>query len=207
MLLASNPSNADTSDINASVEPGVQTAQRSAATIGPGVREHERAHRAVAKKEAVLPEHASALQAAAREDIAGTSMSNNSLNEDPAGWDCAICPEPIDLNDHSSIIRTHCNHIFHRTCLERWMTVKVRFLICFLQRCSMHLLLTKQPHLTNCRSFSMHNLKLIFLRGRRFVQYADQEYNSTIEHNSAPRIMLLNRYCYPGPNTDLMFLH
>jgi hypothetical protein len=84
-LLPIIASNADTSDINPSVEPGIQTAQRSAAPIGPGVREHERAHRAAAGGEAVLLEHASALQAAAREDIAGTSMSNNSSNEDPAG--------------------------------------------------------------------------------------------------------------------------
>ncbi len=131
VLLASNPSNADTSDINASVEPGVRRAQQSAALMGPGVREHERAQRAVAGGETVVLEHASAQQAAAREDIAGTSMSMNSSNEDPEEWDRAICPEPIDLNDCSSIMRTQCNHFFYRTCLEKWMLVKVRFLIWF----------------------------------------------------------------------------
>jgi hypothetical protein len=45
--------------------------------MGPGVREHEIAQRVVAGGEAIVPEHASALQAAAREDVAGTSMSNN----------------------------------------------------------------------------------------------------------------------------------
>ena len=65
-LLPIIASNADTSDIDPSVEPGVRTAKRSAAPIGPGVREHKRAHRAAAGGEAVLTEHASALQAAAR---------------------------------------------------------------------------------------------------------------------------------------------
>jgi hypothetical protein len=60
-------------------------------------------------------------------------MSKNSSNEDSEEWDCAICPDPNNLNDRSSIMRTQCNHIFHRTCLEKWMLVKVRFLIWFLQ--------------------------------------------------------------------------
>jgi hypothetical protein len=45
--------------------------------MGPGVREHEIAQRVVAGGEAIVPKHASALQAAAREDVAGTTMSNN----------------------------------------------------------------------------------------------------------------------------------
>ena len=39
----------------------------------PGVREHDIAQRAVAGGDAVVRDHASALQAAAREDIAATS--------------------------------------------------------------------------------------------------------------------------------------
>ena len=56
-LLPIIPSNADRSDIDASVEPGVRTAQQSAAPIGPGAREHPgarkhvRAHHAVAEGE------------------------------------------------------------------------------------------------------------------------------------------------------------
>ncbi len=146
--LASNPSNVDTSDINARLEPGIRTAQRSAAIMGPGVREHERAQRAVAREGAFVPEHASARQAAAREDIAGTSMSKNSSNAVPKQYDCSICTDPIDLNERNSIMRTQCNHIFHPICLERWMEEKVRFLIWFLQRWRIHLLLTEQQALT-----------------------------------------------------------
>jgi hypothetical protein len=87
--------------------------------MGPGVREHNIAQRAVAGGDAVVPDHASALQAAAREDIAATS--------DPEDVLCSICWIIIDLNDHSSVMRTQCNHAFHRTCLERWMRTKVRF--------------------------------------------------------------------------------
>jgi len=121
-LLPIIPSNADRSDIDASVEPGVRTAQRSAAPIGPGAREHPgarkhvRAHHAVAEGETVVPEHASALQAATREDIGG---------------DCTIC---LSIIEGDNRMRTQCNHTFHRTCLENWMRHRVRFLICFLQR-------------------------------------------------------------------------
>jgi hypothetical protein len=93
----------------------------------PGVREHDIAQRAVAGGDAVVRDHASALQAAAREDIAATS--------DPEDVLCSICRLIIDLNDRSSVTRTQCNHDFHRSCLEEWMIRKVRFLISFLKRC------------------------------------------------------------------------
>jgi hypothetical protein len=64
-----NDRNVDTFDNNASVVPGVRTAQRSAALMVPGVPEHEREQLAVAREEAVVPEHASARHAAAREDL------------------------------------------------------------------------------------------------------------------------------------------
>jgi hypothetical protein len=51
---------------------------------------HKRAQRAVAREGAVVPEHASAQQAAAREDTAGTSMSKNSSNAAPKQYDCSI---------------------------------------------------------------------------------------------------------------------
>jgi hypothetical protein len=126
-LLADNPSNADISDVNASVEPGIRTAQQSAALMGPGIREHDRAQCAVAGGETVVPEHAPARHAAAREDIAGTSMSKNNSNEDPEEFNCSICWNSIDLNDRSCVMRNQCKHIFHRICLERWMDEKVRF--------------------------------------------------------------------------------
>ena len=71
----------------------------------PGVREHDIAQRAVAGGDAVVRDHASALQAAAREDIAATS--------DPEDVLCSICRLIIDLNDRSSVMRTQCNHTFH----------------------------------------------------------------------------------------------
>jgi hypothetical protein len=115
-LLPFIPSNADRSDIDPSVEPGIRTAQRSAAPIGPGAREHVRAHHAVAGGETVVPEHTSALQAAAREDF---------------GEDCTIC---LTIIEGDNRMRTQCNHTFHRNCLEIWMRHRVSFFICFLQR-------------------------------------------------------------------------
>jgi hypothetical protein len=53
--------------------------------------------------------------------------SKDSSNEVPNQYDCSICWGIIDLNDRSSSMRTQCNQIFHRNCLERWMEEKVRF--------------------------------------------------------------------------------
>jgi hypothetical protein len=110
-------------------EPGVrehESAQRAATRKEPGVREHESEQRAAAREEPGVWEHESEQQAAAREDIGGTSMSEDRSNEAP-NQNCVICLRIIDVNDCRSSMRTQCNHIFHRDCLERWMEEKVRF--------------------------------------------------------------------------------
>ena len=82
------------------------------------------------------------------EDTGGTSMSEERSNEAPY-QECVICFGIIvDVNDRDASVISPCKHIFHRDCLERWMEEKVRFLIWFLQRWRMHLLLTKQQALT-----------------------------------------------------------
>ena len=40
---------------------------------------------------------------------------------------CDICWTDIDLTNRTTTMRTHCNHIFHRDCIEKWMEKKVRF--------------------------------------------------------------------------------
>jgi hypothetical protein len=115
----------DTSDINPSVEPGVRTAQQSAAPIGPGVR----------NTSDIDPSVEPGVQNAQRLPA-------------PKEEDCEICHTNIDLNDRSTFMKTQCKHIFHRICLERWFLAKVRFLIWFLQRWRMHILLAKQLALT-----------------------------------------------------------
>ena len=73
---------------------------------------------------------------------ADTSLISESLS-------CSICCQGIIvLNDRRYFTRTQCNHTFHSTCLETYMRTQVRFLISFLQRWRMNLLLTKQQRLT-----------------------------------------------------------
>ena len=60
------------------------------------------------------------------EDTVGTSMSKERSNEAP-NQNCVICLRIIDVDNRRSSMRTQCDHIFHRDCLERWMEEKVRF--------------------------------------------------------------------------------
>ena len=61
------------------------------------------------------------------EDTGGTSMSEERSNEAPY-QECVICFGIIvDVNNHDASMRSPCNHIFHRDCLERWVEEKVRF--------------------------------------------------------------------------------
>jgi hypothetical protein len=94
--------------------------------VEPGVQEHKTAQKPAAREEPGVQEHASAQQAAAREDIGGTSMSKDRSNEAP-NQNCVICLRIIDVDNRRSSMRTQCDHIFHRDCLERWMEEKVRF--------------------------------------------------------------------------------
>jgi hypothetical protein len=41
--------------------------------------------------------------------------------------ECSICMTDIDLtNRTTTMLRTHCNHIFHRDCIQMWMKEQVR---------------------------------------------------------------------------------
>lgn len=48
--------------------------------------------------------------------------------------DCVICYNEIDVNDRKGYMLAPCNHIFHRSCLERWMDVKMECPTC---RCNL----------------------------------------------------------------------
>jgi hypothetical protein len=44
--------------------------------------------------------------------------------------DCVICHNPIDITDRRSYMLSPCDHIFHKSCLEQWMEVKMECPIC-----------------------------------------------------------------------------
>lgn len=48
--------------------------------------------------------------------------------------DCVICYNEIDINDRSGYMLAPCLHVFHTTCLEQWMEVKMECPIC---RCNL----------------------------------------------------------------------
>ena len=110
--LASNPSNVDTSDI----EP-VPLLNSNASPPLNGVAQNCHGE----GNQARLGSTAEA------EDTGGTSMSEERSNEAPY-QECVICFGIIvDVNDRDASVRSPCDHIFHRDCLERWMEEKVRF--------------------------------------------------------------------------------
>jgi hypothetical protein len=41
-----------------------------------------------------------------------------------ATLDCSICFDPVDVRDRSQYMLAPCDHLFHRTCLLRWMDHK-----------------------------------------------------------------------------------
>ena len=66
--------------------------------------------------------------------LLATNLSNvytsdiNPREESPVREnECYICWTDIDLTNRTTTMRTHCNHIFHRDCIEEWMEKKVRF--------------------------------------------------------------------------------
>ena len=66
--------------------------------------------------------------------LLATNLSNvytsdiNPREESPVREnECYICWTDIDLTNRTTTMRTHCNHIFHRDCIEKWMEKKVRF--------------------------------------------------------------------------------
>lgn len=60
-------------------------------------------------------------------NTSNTSMSNSS---DAQTLDCVICYNEIDINDRTGYMLAPCLHIFHKTCLEQWMEVKMECPIC-----------------------------------------------------------------------------
>jgi len=44
--------------------------------------------------------------------------------------DCVICYNPIDVQDRRRYMLAPCDHIFHRSCLEQWMDVKMECPTC-----------------------------------------------------------------------------
>ncbi|KAL7490117.1 hypothetical protein ACHAW6_015836 [Cyclotella cf. meneghiniana] len=61
-----------------------------------------------------------------------TTMSTD--DADAQTLDCVICYNEIDVNDRSCYMLAPCLHIFHSTCLEQWMEVKMECPIC---RCNL----------------------------------------------------------------------
>lgn len=49
------------------------------------------------------------------------------VEQAPAGTECAICQEA--MNGNATRI-THCNHIYHRNCIEQWFTMSPRCPVC-----------------------------------------------------------------------------
>ena len=52
--------------------------------------------------------------------------------------DCVVCMQSIDLDEiagggtevRDTVMLTPCNHVFHRPCLEHWLSVKMDCPIC-----------------------------------------------------------------------------
>ena len=44
--------------------------------------------------------------------------------------DCVICYNPIDIMNRKAYMIAPCDHIFHKSCLEQWMDVKMECPIC-----------------------------------------------------------------------------
>eukprot|EP00804_Cyclotella_cryptica_P025963 CCRYP_002790-RA/>CCRYP_002790-RA protein AED:0.01 eAED:0.01 QI:255/1/1/1/0.66/0.5/4/203/1156 len=63
----------------------------------------------------------------------GTTMMSTDAS-DAQTLDCVICYNEIDVNDRSGYMLAPCLHIFHSTCLEQWMEVKMECPIC---RCNL----------------------------------------------------------------------
>jgi len=73
------------------------------------------------------------------ENLSTPTTSNNSVSSmeeggggDAGGGECAICYQVIDIDRESSAnyMLTPCDHLFHTTCLERWMEQKLECPIC-----------------------------------------------------------------------------
>ena len=58
-----------------------------------------------------------------RDGITSTSQEED---ENP----CAICYVELDLNDRYSVMVCPCDHIYHTTCLTRWMEQKMECPTC-----------------------------------------------------------------------------
>lgn len=44
--------------------------------------------------------------------------------------DCVICHNPIEIMNKEEYMIAPCDHIFHKSCLEQWMDVKMECPIC-----------------------------------------------------------------------------
>uniref|UniRef100_A0A6U2FVB9 RING-type E3 ubiquitin transferase n=1 Tax=Pseudictyota dubia TaxID=2749911 RepID=A0A6U2FVB9_9STRA len=67
------------------------------------------------------------------EESKGTTMTVSEGTRPPPDaptLDCVICYNDIDISDRMGYMLAPCDHIFHRTCLEQWMDVKMECPIC-----------------------------------------------------------------------------
>jgi hypothetical protein len=48
----------------------------------------------------------------------------------PPTFDCVICYNDIDVRDRRGYMLAPCDHIFHRSCLEKWMEIKMECPVC-----------------------------------------------------------------------------
>ena len=57
------------------------------------------------------------------------AVSEQKIAEEPSG-PCAICQEDIRVSELTRKLNRPCNHIFHKTCIDRWLSQHIRCPVC-----------------------------------------------------------------------------
>lgn len=57
------------------------------------------------------------------------AVSEQKIAEEPAG-PCAICQEEIRVSEVTRKLNGPCNHMFHKTCIDRWLSQHIRCPVC-----------------------------------------------------------------------------
>lgn len=65
-----------------------------------------------------------------RNGDSSTIIAVHEENAERPSIDCVICHNPIDIADKRQYMIAPCDHIFHKSCLEQWMDVKMECPIC-----------------------------------------------------------------------------